>query len=246
MAAPTPPYTAWQSAPGRVPEGRRVYAIGDVHGCLDQLVAMHWAIAGDLAADPVRESVLVHIGDYVDRGPASAQVLWLLAGSIAAPVGRRVDLKGNHEAMMLGALAGDLHAASHWLDNGGEATLASYGLTGPASVRPELWREKVPGEHVAWMEQLYLTHREGDYFFVHAGIRPGISLRAQAPHDLMWIREPFLSDRSRREVVVVHGHTPRDEPEIFENRIGIDTGAVMGGVLTCVVLQADRMRFIQR
>src|SRR5271170_4224664 len=114
-----------QLAPGRVPEGRRVYAIGDVHGCLSRLVALHWRIAADLAAHPVRDSVLIHLGDYVDRGPDSAGVMWLLGGAIAAPVTRRVDLLGNHELLMLDALAGNDVAAGIWLDNGGETTLKS-------------------------------------------------------------------------------------------------------------------------
>jgi serine/threonine protein phosphatase 1 len=229
-------------APGRMPEGRRAYVIGDVHGCLDRLVSLHWQIALDLAARPVRDSVLVHLGDYVDRGPDSAGVLWLLAGGLAAKVSRRVDLRGNHEMMMLDALAGNRAAASLWLDNGGEQTLESYRVADPMAVRPEEWLRAIPQVHLAFMSGLEFMHREGNYLFVHAGIRPGASIRAQKPEDLLWIREPFLSDRTPRDVVVVHGHTPRPEVEVFENRIGIDTGAVMGGVLTCLVLEDDQMR----
>jgi serine/threonine protein phosphatase 1 len=127
-------------APGRLPAGRRVYAIGDVHGCLDRLVALHWSIAADLAAHPVRYSVLVHLGDYVDRGDKSREVLDLLSGSIAPQVSLRIDLKGNHEAMMQEAMDGDRRAALHWLDNGGEQTLESYGVPDPVSVNPEAWR----------------------------------------------------------------------------------------------------------
>jgi serine/threonine protein phosphatase 1 len=233
-------------APGRVPEGQRVYAIGDVHGCLDRLVSLHWAIAADLAAHPVRYSVLVHMGDYVDRGPNSRQVVELLMGSIAAPVNYRVELMGNHEAMMRQALDGDRRAAGHWLDNGGEQTLESYGVPDPMVVQPSAWRRAVPDTHMAFLDRLQPMHREGDYVFAHAGIRPGVPLKAQLPEDLMWIREPFLSDRSKRDVVVVHGHTPQQEPAIFENRIGIDTGAVMGGKLTCLILQDDQLRFIHK
>ena len=231
-------------APGRMPDGRRAYVIGDIHGCLDRLVSLHFQIAADLQARPVRDSVLVHLGDYVDRGPDSAGVLWLLAGVVAPPVVRRVDLMGNHEAMMLDALAGDRPSASHWLDNGGDATLNSYGLRGPVLRDPDSWPGAVPSVHVDWIRRLELMHREGSYLFVHAGIRPGVSIRAQATDDLLWIREPFLSDRGTRDVVVVHGHTPRPEPEVFENRIGIDTGAAIGGRLTCLVLEEDRMGFL--
>jgi serine/threonine protein phosphatase 1 len=232
------------AAPGRIPDGRRVYAIGDVHGCLDRLVALHWAIALDLAARPVRDSVLLHLGDYVDRGPDSAGVLWLLAGSVAPKVSRRVDLVGNHEQMMIRSLEGDRRVAGHWLDNGGEQTLESYGLPVPVAQRPAEWRRAVPDAHMAYLATLDTTHREGDYLFVHAGIRPGLSMKAQNQEDLLWIREPFLSDRTPRDFVVVHGHTPKPEPEVFANRIGIDTGAVMGGRLTCLILEADQMRFL--
>jgi len=234
-----------QLAPGRVPEGRRIYAIGDVHGCLDRLVELHWRIAADLAANPVRDSVLVHLGDYVDRGRDSAGVLWLLGGAVAAPVSRRVDLKGNHEAMMVNALtSGDMQAAALWLDNGGEQTLTSYKVEDPLVLRPKAWRAAVPEAHLRWIGGLELMHREGSYLFVHAGLRPGVSIKSQRADDLMWIREPFLSDRTRDEVVVVHGHTPSPEPQVLQNRIGIDTGAVMGGALTCLVLEADQYRFL--
>ena len=232
-------------APGQVPPGTRIYAIGDVHGCLDRLVALHWHIARDLAAHPIADSVLIHLGDYVDRGADSAGVLWLLAGSLAAPVRRRVDLRGNHEMMMLDALAGHPGAASQWLDNGGEQTLESYNIADTLAVRPAAWREKVPALHMHFLNTLALSHQEGSYLFVHAGIRPGVPLRAQRQEDLLWIREPFLSDRGARDVVVVHGHTPKPEVEVFDNRIGIDTGAVMGGRLTCLVLEGREMRVLQ-
>jgi serine/threonine protein phosphatase 1 len=221
-----------------------VYVIGDVHGCLDRLVSLHFQIAADLAARPVPYSALIHLGDYVDRGPDSAGVLWLLAGVVRPPVTQRVDLKGNHEFMMLDALGGGRQAAGHWLDNGGDATLESYHIDIAGQTRPETWRGAVPDLHLEWLHRLDLMHREGNYLFVHAGIRPGVALRSQVPDDLMWIREPFLSDRQPRDVVVVHGHTPRPQPEVFENRIGIDTGAAMGGRLTCLVLEGEEMRFL--
>jgi serine/threonine protein phosphatase 1 len=233
-----------QLAPGRVPDGRRVYVIGDVHGCLERLVSLHFDIAADLAARPVAHSALIHLGDYVDRGPDSAGVLWLLAGAVKPQVNQRVDLKGNHEVMMLNALTGNRQSATHWLDNGGDATLESYGIDAEGQLHPATWRAAVPDLHVEWIQRLELMHREGNYLFVHAGIRPGVALRAQTPEDLMWIREPFLSNRDPRDVVVVHGHTPRPAPDVFENRIGIDTGAAMNGRLTCMVLEGEEMRFL--
>lgn len=238
------------TAPGHVPEGRRVYAIGDVHGCLDRLVTLHWQIAADLAAHPVAESVLIHIGDYIDRGPDSAGVIWLLAGQVAPAVTRRIDLMGNHEIMMLDTLVGgSRQAADVWMNNGGQTTMGSYGASTPpgphhTGLQIQEWRRAVPQAHFDWIGRLDLTHREGDYLFVHAGIRPGRAMKHQTRDDVLWIREPFLSDREKRDFVVVHGHTPVPEPDVFANRIGIDTGAVMGGRLTCVVLEGDQLRFL--
>jgi serine/threonine protein phosphatase 1 len=229
-------------APGTLRPDLRVYAIGDVHGCLDRLVALHWAITADLAARPVAESVLVHLGDYVDRGPDSAGVIWLLTGSVAPPVSRRVDLQGNHEAMMAAALAGDPRAADAWVENGGNTTLESYRVPPDATVAD--WAASVPLAHRQWLKTRDLMHREGGYLFVHAGIRPGQPVARQRPEDLLWIREPFLSFPDKHPLVVVHGHTPTATPQVKANRIGIDTGAVMGGDLTCLVLEEDRMRFL--
>jgi serine/threonine protein phosphatase 1 len=230
-------------APGLLPPGIRVYAIGDVHGCLEQLVALHYAIAADLKARPVAESVLVHIGDYVDRGPDSAGVIWLLLGTIAPPVTKRVDLMGNHEVMMADAIEGaNERSAGAWLSNGGEATLASYKV--PPGAGPAQWSRLLPIQHRQWIRQRDIAHVEGNYLFVHAGIRPGRALEHQTIEDMLWIREPFLSSREQRRVVVVHGHTPREVPDVFDNRIGIDTGAAMGGLLTCVVLEGDQMSWL--
>lgn len=207
-------------------------------------MALHWAIAADLAARPVEHSVLIHLGDYVDRGPDSAGVLWLLAGDVAPQVTTRVDLRGNHEVMMLDALSGARGAAGGWLDNGGEATLESYGFAIPAAVQPEAWRRALPAAHAQFLGGLATSHAEGNYLFVHAGIRPGIPPGAQSARDLLWIREPFLSSLEPRDFVVVHGHTPVPHPAVTRNRIGIDTGAAMGGVLTCAVLEDDSLRFM--
>lgn len=229
-------------APASLQPGLRVYAIGDVHGCLDRLVALHWAIAADLASRPVAESVLIHLGDYVDRGPDSAGVIGLLIGSVAPPVSRRVDLRGNHEAMMTAALSGQPRPAELWVHNGGDTTLESYRV--PSDALPDEWVHSVPLPHRSWIDSRPLTHQEGGYLFVHAGIRPGRRLIRQSPDDLLWIREPFLSSGQRHPFVVVHGHTPHGRPDIRQNRIGIDTGAAMGGLLTCLVLEGNRMNFM--
>ena len=229
-------------APASLRPGLRIYAIGDVHGCLDQLSALHWEIAADLGTRPVGESLLIHLGDYVDRGPDSAGVICMLNGSIVAPVSRRIDLQGNHEAMMMAALSGQPRPAELWVDNGGRATLDSYDV--PHDALPDEWVQCVPLAHRQWISTRPLTHREGGYLFVHAGIRPGRKIVRQTPDDLLWIREPFLSSREQHPYVVVHGHTPRTNPDVRANRIGIDTGAVMGGTLTCLVLEENQMNFL--
>jgi serine/threonine protein phosphatase 1 len=230
-------------APATLPPGQRVYAVGDVHGCLDRLEAVHALIAEDLAARPVDEAQLVHLGDYVDRGPDSAGVVALLAAGTPLPDLTTVNLMGNHENMMLAAIAtGEAEATGLWLANGGADSLLSWGV--PRSAQPKEWPSYLPVPHLLFLRDLAVRHEVGGYLFVHAGIRPGIPLERQSRHDLMWIREPFLSFQDPFGPVVVHGHTPKQEPVVRPNRIGIDTGAVMGGVLTCAVLEDDRLGFI--
>jgi serine/threonine protein phosphatase 1 len=220
-------------APGTLPTAKRVYAVGDVHGCLERLEALHARIAADLAERPIAEPLLVHLGDYVDRGRNSAGVVALLADGPPIQDVPTVNLMGNHEHLMLAAVAtGEPDASDLWLANGGTDSLQSWGV--PRSALPRNWSSYLPARHLVFMRDL----------FVHAGVRPGIPLERQSRHDLMWIREPFLSSQDTFDAVVVHGHTPRPEPVVRQNRIGIDTGAVMGGALTCVVLEEDRLGFI--
>jgi diadenosine tetraphosphatase ApaH/serine/threonine PP2A family protein phosphatase len=230
-------------APASLPPGQRVYAVGDVHGCLDRLQALHELIAEDLATRPAEEAVLVHLGDYVDRGPDSAGVVAQLAAGDPLPKVPTVNLMGNHEHMMLTAIAtGEAGATGLWLANGGADSLLSWGV--PRSAQPKEWPTYLPKQHLLFLRDLAVRHEVGGYLFVHAGIRPGVPLDRQSRHDLMWIREPFLSSKKPFGPVVVHGHTPRQEPVVRPNRIGIDTGAVMGGALTCLVLEEDRLGFI--
>jgi serine/threonine protein phosphatase 1 len=230
-------------APGTLPPGQRVYAVGDVHGCLERLEAIHSLIAEDLADRPTAEPVIVHLGDYVDRGPDSAGVVAKLAAGSPLPNVPSVNLMGNHEQMMLAAVAtGETDATELWLANGGADSLFSWQV--PRSAQPKEWPSYLPKPHLIFLRDLAVSYEAGGYLFVHAGIRPGIPVERQSRHDLLWIREPFLSFKDSFGPVVVHGHTPRQEPTIRSNRIGIDTGAVMGGVLTCAVLEEDRLGFI--
>ena len=221
------------------PEGVRLYAIGDVHGCLDALREVHGWIRDDLERRPVADWRIVHVGDYIDRGPASRGVIDFLAKAVEDS--RIICLLGNHDQMLLDCLAGDTGVIPMWKRNGAAATLESYGL--PESVlglgqglATEL-RAAIPEAHVAFFRGLSRSARFGDYFFCHGGIEPGVPLAEQDPDTLIWIRGPFLDNADEHEAVIIHGHTPVDALEVRPNRIDIDTGAVYGGPLTCLVLE---------
>lgn len=233
-------------APAALPPGQRIYAVGDVHGCADRLRDIHRAIAADLAERPIGEVLLIHIGDYIDRGPDSAEVIEALLRGPAIPGLRVINLMGNHEDMLLGALASPERneLAEVWLSNGGVASLESWHVR-PGSGAAD-WQQQIPPAHLEFMRNLMLRHQAGGYLFVHAGVQPGVPLEEQLAQDLLWIREPFLSYRGDFGAVVVHGHTPIREPVVRPNRVGIDTGAVMGGRLTCAIFEADQLGFISR
>ena len=243
---PAPAATAdalrFRTAPGWLPRGRRVYAIGDVHGSLPALRALHAAIADDLAARPVPTPLLVHLGDYIDFGPDSAGVVALLAAGPPIAGLRTINLRGDHEHMLVQALDGDRAAATDWLWAGGRAALASWGID-PDTPR-EAWKAALPVGHVAFLRSLPLVHREADYLFVHAGVRPAVAWDAQAADDLLTIRQPFLWSEAPLGIVVVHGHSTQPSPTVAANRIGLDTGAGNGGRLTCAVLEEDRVGFL--
>jgi serine/threonine protein phosphatase 1 len=229
-------------APAALPPGRRVYAIGDIHGCAEQLANLHAAIRRDLATRPAASVLLLHIGDYVDRGPDTAGVIEHLVQGCPVSGAEMVNLLGNHEHTMIEALSGDRAAATDWLFAGGRPSLESYGVD-PDSPR-ETWAAAVPDTHHAFLRGLTLIHREGGYAFVHGGVRPGVPLERQARDDLLRLRQPFLYSEQDFGAVVVHGHTPVKAPVIRHNRIAIDTGAVFGGLLTCLVLEDDRLGFL--
>lgn len=218
-----------------LPDGLRVYAVGDIHGRYDLLQALAARIRADMVESRPRSSAEIYVGDYIDRGPQSREVVeWLLETPPLTE--RRICLRGNHEVMLLDALT-DPVALHHWLRNGAGATLASYGLAA-SEVRA------LPPKHLDFFENLELTASIGSYLFVHAGLRPGLALAAQDEEDLVWIREPFLSSEVDHGLIVVHGHTPVDAPDARPNRINIDTGAVFSGNLTCLVLEGTSRRFL--
>jgi serine/threonine protein phosphatase 1 len=233
---------AFHPAPARLPSDLRIYAIGDVHGCVAAHAAVLDQIAEDHEARPVAEAVLIHLGDLIDRGPDSAAVLARVA--LGSPIaGDMINLRGNHEELCLDAMRTGGEASRIWRRNGGETCLTDWNV--PKKAPASEWPRYVPTEQMAVLTGQRLSYHRGGYFFVHAGIRPGVPLADQDGHDLVWIRQPFLAWPDPLEAVVVHGHTPRDEVTVKANRIGIDTGAVYGGKLTAVVLEEDRMAFIQ-
>jgi serine/threonine protein phosphatase 1 len=229
-------------APASLPPGRRIYAIGDIHGCARQLIRLHALIAEDLADRPVASALLLHIGDYVDRGADTAGVIEHLINGCPIPAMDMVNLMGNHESTMLDALSGERAAGTDWLFAGGRAALESYGID-PDGPR-DRWVSLIPQAHQAFLRDLTLMHREGGYAFIHAGVRPGTPLEHQARDDLLRSRQPFLYSEADFGAVVVHGHTPVKAPVVRHNRIAIDTGAVFGGKMTCVVLEADTLGFL--
>ncbi|MGC9419182.1 MAG: metallophosphoesterase family protein [Rhodovulum sp.] len=222
----------------------RSYAIGDIHGQHAKLVGAHELIAADRARTGDDEAPVVHLGDYVDRGPDSKAVLDVLAKGLVeeAPW---VLLKGNHDDMMrqfLDPTASDADAA-FWLSGnvGGRQTLASYGVSAAppnaiGRIRQET-RQAVPASHRALLETLRPCYRRGEVFFCHAGIRPGIPLDDQSEHDLIWIRDDFLLDRRDHGALIVHGHTPGERVVHCGNRVNLDTGAGYGGPVSAVVIE---------
>ena len=235
-----------------LPSGHRLYAIGDIHGRMDLLQSLLERIRADHdARAPIAEPpVLVFIGDYVDRGMRSRDVVAHLAGSDFAPF-KTHFLKGNHEAAMLRFLDKPETGPS-WVAFGGAETLYAYGVQAPPTPSSrqawadasEAFRANLPTEHLAFLKGLEYSVVHGDYAFVHAGFRPGAPLAAQEHADMLTIREPFLSAGDVFGLTVVHGHTPVSEPEIKPGRIAIDTGAYVTGRLSAVRLEGEDVSFL--
>lgn len=229
----------------QLPEGVRIYAFGDIHGRADLLKQMFTEIDADLARSPASRAIEVYLGDYIDRGPYSSDTLDLLAER-----GRNreaVFLKGNHEAYFLEVLR-DPSKVDSWRQFGGLQTLMSYGiqpsLNPDMGERIELVRrlnETVPASQLNFLRALKPSFVCGDFFFVHAGVRPGIPLSEQQESDLLWIRNDFLDSEADFGKFIVHGHTPVREPDVRPNRVNIDTGAYATGNLTLLRIEGSSM-----
>ena len=236
-------------SPKRLAEGAknyRAYVVGDVHGRLDLLDELLDKVHDDLDRSPVKNAVLVFVGDLIDRGPQSAGVIERLR-TYRRPGVKPIFLLGNHEEVMLRILDGDGSHIAQWLKFGGAQCLASYSLDPVSLARSSeaealaAIRNSIPAEHSRFLHGFADSFRFGDYLIVHAGIRPGIGLEQQLQSDMRWIRQPFLTDDRDHGFVVVHGHTITDGIDERPNRIGIDTGAYASGVLTALVIEgADR------
>jgi serine/threonine protein phosphatase 1 len=232
----------------RLPDGIRIYAVGDLHGRLDLLDRLLLYIDDDLANFPAQRAIHVFLGDYIDRGPDSRYVLERLIQR--GQIHEVVCLKGNHELFLIDFLRNP-ELFKQWRQYGGLDTLMSYGVVPPfnpsteqlEALAAELYRA-MPDEHVEFLDRLQSWFACGDYFFVHAGVRPGIALRDQQEKDLLWIRDEFLQSGDDFGKIIIHGHTPVASAEIRSNRINIDTGAYATGLLTCLILEGDKCWFM--
>ena len=225
----------------------RVYAVGDIHGCLIELNSLLATILND-AAGYDGERQLVFLGDYVDRGPDSKGVLNRLLSPEEGFIAHYI--LGNHDQTLLDFLENP-SLFRDWRDFGGRETLMSYGVTPPRFDNEEAYsqardklRSAMPQSHLDFLRSLQYSVTIGSYHFVHAGVRPGVLLDRQAPEDLLWIRDEFLLSNTDHGKTIVHGHTPMEEPVKLSNRISVDTGVYATGKLTAAVLEGAECRFL--
>jgi len=237
--------------PHNTPENTRIYAIGDIHGNLEPLLALHELILQEEKNfKPAARKILVYLGDYIDRRLESKQVIEHL---ITNPLSgfERIFLKGNHEHAMLEFIEGP-ERSEQWFLWGGEATIQSYGVNLDLHMpnKEDLERiakeleGRIPKQHKKFFSELKMMHEEGDYIFVHAGFRPGVPLDQQSAGDMLMIRDEFIYSRKDFGKTIVFGHTIFDQPFIKNGRIGIDTGSYATGNLTAVMLQGKIMKFL--
>jgi len=233
-----------------VPDDVRVYAIGDIHGRLDLFERMLALIDADHAARPAKRQVVILLGDLIDRGPESAQVVARAMALHASAIETHM-LAGNHEEMFLLALTGDSEAVRLFARVGGRETMLSYGMSDAEYDRVDfeelaaMMRALVPQSHMEFIGGMADVVEMGDYAFVHAGIKPGVPLAEQRPSHLRWIRGEFLNHRGAHPRFIVHGHTITETVDEQPNRIGIDTGAYASGRLTALALDGSDRWFIE-
>lgn len=233
-----------------VPPGYRVYAVGDVHGRLDLLDDALSRIECDIDSRSGAQNIIVFLGDLIDRGPSSAQVIARVR-TYCRPSVRTVFLSGNHEEVLLRLLRGEGRFLRDWLSFGGTECARSYGISSTALKRMdpgqavEVLRQKIPAHDQEFLKAFVDTFRIGSYLFVHAGVRPGVPLPDQTQADLRWIRRPFLDNDDDHGFIVVHGHTIAEQVDVRANRIGLDTGAYRSGVLTAMGLEGRERWFLQ-
>ncbi|HEX7820752.1 MAG TPA: metallophosphoesterase family protein [Sphingobium sp.] len=225
-------------------KGERIYAIGDIHGRYDLMKSLLSMIEDHSAAQNSRKPArIIILGDMIDRGPDSDKVLRSLRHR--AKKDDTTVLLGNHEEMMLRAIDGEPGVMKAWLRFGGVQTLESFGVVAPIGDfdQPELIRQikkAIPQSWIEWLRTLPVSAKSGDYFFCHAGLRPGVALNRQSRTDLLWIRDEFLASEEAHGVVVVHGHSISPDIELRHNRIGVDTGAYRTGMLTAAYFEGRR------
>lgn len=237
------------SKPWSLPENVRAYCIGDIHGQDDLLESVHNKIVLD-ASDYSGKKVVIYLGDYIDRGMQSKEVVDRLINEPLEGF-QSIHLRGNHEQVLLDFLNVDANIALDWFNFGGKATIASYGVKMVGipfgdkltQLQKDL-ADKIPTMHLFFYSQLPYFYELGDYFFVHAGIKPKVALDKQTDLAMIWIREEFLHSKQMFEKMIVHGHSVSNEPTVLPNRIGIDTGAYATGTLTCLVLEGEKKRFL--
>lgn len=244
------------TSPVSGPPGALLYAIGDIHGRLDLLRSLIDKIREDIAATQLaseRAPVVLFLGDYVDRGPASRDVISEIIALQKDPTLKVVAIRGNHDQYVLDFLENPAIGPA-WLDYGGGVTLASYGVIPPGNrTNTAAWEdaskllgECMPPEHLEFLKSTILVATFGSYVFVHAGVRPNVPLESQDPADLMSIRRQFLKAKDPLPgKVVVFGHTPFDRPSLRSGKLPLDTGAYATGILTAARLLGDRINFIQ-
>lgn len=233
----------------RIPDGLCLYAIGDIHGCKSKLLRLMDMLAADAETHPNEEKRLVFMGDYIDRGPDSRGVVDYLINEVPAGF-TPVFLRGNHEDVALRVLGGEASLIPSWMQYGAASFLGSYGvnpfrpkiLETPEILQAEL-ADRMSPNHWQFLQNTVPSHNCGDYFFAHAGVKPGVPLDRQDVEDLLWIRHAFLASSADFGKIVIHGHSIEITPSVRPNRIGIDTGAYATGKLTAVKLWRDTRQF---